>query len=379
MPNSQNSVTRKLGQLVAGGELRSDPGQMEIAGLFDRLLNDIYATETPQKSSPLGWLFAKRKPAPIVKGLYIHGGVGRGKTMLMDLLFDLVPIKAKRRAHFHAFMADVHERIHRHRQRLKNGETKEADPVPPVAQSLMAEARLLCFDEFSVTDIADAMILSRLFGELFSRGCILVATSNVEPDNLYRDGLNRSLFLPFVDMLKQYVNIVPLDSVTDYRLEKTGAQPIWRYPLNDQTRAALDADWNRAAQGRPAESAAVERKGRSIPVPRASGHAARFSFSDLCERPLGASDYLAILDRYQTIFIEGIPYLGREKRNETKRFITLIDTLYDRGAKLYATAVAAPENLLTDRHSTEGFEFDRTVSRLIEMQSEDYAPAAKEP
>lgn len=372
--HSDRGVSDRLATLVASGELKPDPAQKAMAARFDRLLVEVHAQRPARKSSALGWLFASRKPetASVPKGLYIHGGVGRGKTMLMDMFFELAPIKRKRRAHFHEFMADVHERIHKHRQKLKAGETKQADPVPPVAASLIEEARLLCFDEFSVTDIADAMILSRLFGELFQRGCILVATSNVEPDNLYKDGLNRGLFLPFVDLLKQHVEIMPLDSLTDYRLEKDSGLPVFRHPLGDEADMAMDAAWRRATAGRTVGAETISFRGRSIAVPRAAGRAARFSFADLCARPLGAADYLQILSHYDTLFIDHVPLLGAEKRNETKRFINLVDTIYDHRARLFASAAAAPEDLLVTRKGTEGFEFDRTVSRLIEIRSTEY-------
>ena len=369
-----HGVSDRLAALVASGTLQPDPAQKAMATRFDRLLGEVHAQRPARKSSALGWLFASRKPesASAPKGLYIHGGVGRGKTMLMDMFFELAPIKRKRRAHFHEFMADVHDRIHKHRQKLKAGETKQADPVPPVAASLIEEARLLCFDEFSVTDIADAMILSRLFGELFQRGCILVATSNVEPDNLYKDGLNRGLFLPFVDLLKQHVEIMPLDSLTDYRLEKDSGLPVFRHPLGDEADMAMDAAWRRETAGKAVTAQTISFRGRSIAVPRAAGRVARFSFADLCERPLGAADYLEILAHYDTLFIDRVPLLGAEKRNETKRFINLVDTIYDHRARLFASAAAAPENLLVTRKGTEGFEFDRTVSRLIEIRSTEY-------
>jgi len=369
-----HGVSDRLEALVASGALKPDPAQKAMALRFDRLLGEVHAQRPARKSSALGWLFASRKPesASVPKGLYLYGGVGRGKTMLMDMFFELAPVKRKRRAHFHEFMADVHERIHKHRQKLKAGETKQADPVPPVAASLIEEARLLCFDEFSVTDIADAMILSRLFGELFQRGCILVATSNVEPDDLYRDGLNRGLFLPFVDLLKQHVEIVPLDSLTDYRLEKDSGLPVFRYPLGAEADMAMDAAWRRETAGMTTGPRTISFRGRSIAVPQAAGRIARFSFADLCERPLGAADYLEILAHFDTLFVDHIPLLGAEKRNETKRFINLVDTIYDHRARLFASAAAAPENLLVTRKGTEGFEFDRTVSRLVEIRSTEY-------
>lgn len=369
-----HGVSDRLEALVAAGELKADPAQTAMALRFDRLLGEVHAQRPARKSSALGWLFASRKPATAgaPRGLYIHGGVGRGKTMLMDMFFELAPVRRKRRAHFHAFMADVHDRIHKHRQALKAGEVRQADPVPPVAASLIEEARLLCFDEFSVTDIADAMILSRLFGELFARGCILVATSNVEPDDLYRDGLNRGLFLPFVSLLKQHVEIVALDSLTDYRMEKDAGLPVFRHPLGPEADMAMDAAWRRETAGHRAGPETISFRGRAIPVPAAAGRAARFSFADLCERPLGAADYLEILSRYDTLFLDHVPRLGADKRNETKRFINLVDTIYDHRARLFASAAAAPEALLVTRKGTEGFEFDRTVSRLMEIRSTEY-------
>lgn len=374
MLNPDDSIYRKLETLVQGGERKRDPAQFAIARRFDHLSAELLASRPSRKTNALGWLFASRKKDhPPVKGLYIHGGVGRGKTMLMDMFFEAVPIQRKRRAHFHEFMADVHERIYKHRQKLKNGETKQADPIPPVASELLGEARLLCFDEFTVTDIADAMILARLFSELFAKGCVLVATSNVAPDNLYRDGLNRGLFLPFIDLLKANTEIISLDTDTDYRLMKTDGSPVWISPLGPDADAAMAQAWSRQTAGAAAAPAEVPRKGRKIPVPAAAGKAARFSFADLCQQPLGAADYLAILERYSTLFVDHVPHLGPHMRNETKRFILLVDTLYDNGARLFASAAAEPQHLLTLKKGTEGFEFDRTVSRLIEMQSAEYA------
>ncbi|UVC08404.1 AFG1 family ATPase [Rhizobium sp. TH2] len=372
-PDYSCSVVERLEALAADGTLERDPQQIMVAKRLDGVLSALKARAPASKSSALGWLFAaKRKTDNPVRGLYIHGSVGRGKTMLMDMMYELAPIAKKRRAHFHEFMADVHGRIHAHRQKLKNGETRQADPVPPVAAALHDEAVLLCFDEFTVTDIADAMILSRLFTELFQRGSVLVATSNVEPDNLYIDGLNRQLFLPFVTLLKQYTDVVSLDSRTDYRLEKTRSLPVWLAPLGPETDAKIEAAWHKLTDGVTPRPETIEMKGREVPVPAAALGAARFTFRDLCEKPLGASDYLAIAARYRTVFIEHIPVLAPEKRNETKRFINLIDTLYDGHVRLIASGEAMPEDLLPVRKGTTGFEFDRTVSRLFEMRSTDY-------
>ncbi len=375
-PDYTNSVCERLKQLVENGELQADDAQIHAAKSFDTILNGLKAIPLSSKSSSLGWLFGKRtQKAHELDGLYLFGSVGRGKTMLMDMFYELVPIEKKRRAHFHEFMADVHDRIAGHREKLKKGETREADPMPPVAAAIRDEALLLCFDEFSVTDIADAMILSRLFTELFKLGCVLVATSNVEPDNLYYNGLNRGLFLPFIAILKNNVKVMSLDARTDYRLEKVKQLPVYCTPADAHADAVLESAWHLATNGAKAQAEDVPMKGRVIPVPHAAGGAARFTFRDLCEQPLGAADFLAIAARYHTIFLEHIPKLDAGRRNETKRFINLIDALYDNGIRLFASADARPEDLLSERRDTEGFEFDRTASRLFEMQSEEYLAA----
>ncbi|WP_284759872.1 cell division protein ZapE [Agrobacterium sp. fls2-241-TYG-188a] len=373
LPDYNHSVVEQLQALTASGELKADAAQLDVAHNLDRILTDLKIRKPARKKSALGWMFAKKAgPAPSVKGLYVHGSVGRGKTMLMDMFFNIAPVEKKRRCHFHEFMADVHNRVHAHRQKLKNGETKQADPIPPVAAQILEEAELLCFDEFTVTDIADAMILARLFTELFAHGCTLVTTSNVVPDNLYKDGLNRGLFLPFVDLLKGHVQVVTLDSPTDYRMEKIRSLPVYVTPLGDAADAAMERAWQQLVNGQAVASTEIQMKGRSIHVPRSTGRIARFSFSDLCERPLGASDFLAIAARFDTVFIDHIPLLDANKRNETKRFIILIDALYDHTVRVIASAAAMPEELLVTRKGTEGFEFDRTASRLFEMRSADY-------
>lgn len=363
---------------VAGGALTCDDRQLELAALFDRLIGDLKTRRIARKSSALGWLFArKREVQAPARGLYLYGGVGRGKTMLMDLFFELVPVKRKRRAHFNDFMADVHDRIGRHRAALKRGETKEADPIPVVAAALADEAWVLCFDEFTVTDIADAMILSRLFTALFARGVVLVATSNVAPEDLYRDGLNRGLFLPFIAVLKRHADIVPLDGGIDYRMEKLGRMPVYITPCDDAARRLMDEAWEVAAAGHQSGPRSIPVKGRNVPVPQAAGRSARFDFADLCSRPLGARDYLAIAAEFDTVLIDCVPVMELDRRNEAKRFILLIDTLYDRRVRLILSAQTLPDRLYRAKTGTEVFEFDRTVSRLIEMQSAEWATTAR--
>ncbi|MEM6384300.1 MAG: cell division protein ZapE [Pseudomonadota bacterium] len=377
LPPHQRVATR-YEALVRAGDIDDDAIQRRAADLLDRLNAELSEQRLARKSSALGWLFAKRRgEAPVTKGLYLWGGVGRGKTMLMDLFFDVAPLKRKRRAHFHAFMTDVHDRIHAHRQALKEGKTKLDDPIPPVATQLANEARLLCFDEFHVVDIADAMILGRLFTQLFQRGVVLVATSNVMPANLYKDGLNRALFMPFVELLHRHVDSFELDSHRDYRLDKLAAAPTWYNPLGPVSDHAMDAAWERLTGAAPGQQDTIAVKGRIVPVPKQAQGVARFVFADLCEKPLGAEDYLAIAHRFHTVMIDGIPMMRAENRNEAKRFITLIDALYDVGVKLIASADAEPHALYDANSGNEAFAFDRTASRLIDMRSEEYLRAPR--
>jgi cell division protein ZapE len=311
------TVAEAYAARVASGEISLDPAQALLARRLDRLLSDVSNRRLAKKSSALGWMFARKdKSKKPPRGLYVHGAVGRGKTMLMDMFFELVPAKRKRRAHFHDFMADAHARIHAHRQKLKSGETKEADPVPPVAGQLIGEAWVLCFDEFSVTDIADAMLLSRLFEQLFKRGCVLVATSNVEPDDLYRDGLNRQLFLPFISLLRDNVDVLNLDARTDYRMETTTRLPVYHHLATGEGDGTLDLAWTRVTAGKRTAPATVPVKGRDVVVPDAGAGAARFSFADLCEAPLGASDYAAIADPFDMARNKiALDRLGHDRRH----------------------------------------------------------------
>ena len=361
-------VRQRYDHLVETGQLEPVPEQLRIAGLLDDLTDRLAEKRLQRKSSALGWMFARKKPEP-VRGLYLHGGVGRGKTMLMDMFFELVPVRRKRRAHFNDFMADIHDRIGRHRAAVKAGTAKGDDPIPPVAAAVADESWLICFDEFTVTDIADAMILSRLFSALFERGVVLVATSNVAPQNLYKDGLNRSLFTPFLATLARYTDVIDVDIDTDFRLRQLDRLPVYVLGTGEKAQARMDAAWAGLCSGKPVEPVKLAVKGRTIEVEQACGASARFSFAELCQKPLGARDYLAIAGRFERIMIDGIPQMGLEDRNEAKRFILLIDTLYDKHIHLIVSAAKGPTELYTATSGTERFEFDRTASRLVEMQS----------
>ncbi len=349
-----------------------DPAQAEVAMRLDAVLDALASAPPAHKASALGWLFASRKTgAP--KGLYVFGSVGRGKTMLMDLFFALVPVRRKRRVHFHAFMADVHVRIHAWRQAKLRHAVKGDDPIAPVAEDLAREATLLCFDEFSVTDIADAMILGRLFTALFAAGVTVVTTSNVHPRDLYKDGLNRALFLPFIDLLLTRVDVVELAAAQDYRLTKLAqAGSTWFVPADAAASAALDRLFTSLTgqpRGRPV---ALPLLGRTVRVPQAAEGVARFSFAELVEQPFGAADFLALAQNFHTVMVDGIRVMAPAERNVVKRFITLVDAFYDGGVKLIASAAAEPDELYHADEGREVFEFERTVSRLIEMRSDSY-------
>ena len=366
------AVASRYASMVAEGRIDSDPAQKAIVEKLDKLAERLEAHRLARKGSALGWLFGRKEPQEPIRGLYLWGSVGRGKTMLVDLFHDNLNVQRKRRAHFHAFMADVHQRIHAWRQRAKAGEVKGDDPIQPVADALADEAWVLCFDEFSVTDIADAMILGRLFQALFARGVVIVATSNVEPSRLYYNGLNRALFLPFIAQIEQRMQVVRLDARTDYRLEKLQGKPVYYSPADDAARTALDRLFAELSGDQKIAPRRIDIGGRFLDIPSASGGVARANFADLCLKPLGSIDFLALAQNFHTLVLDEIPILDFERRNETKRFITLIDILYEHHVKLIASAAAAPTALYHAATGHEVFEFDRTVSRLIEMRSESY-------
>ena len=368
-----SSVTAQYAAGVAAGRIGDDEAQRAVVAKLAQLESRITEYRLARKSSSLGWLFGNRKnDGQNIKGLYIYGDVGRGKTMLMDLFFEASPVVRKRRAHFHEFMLDVHERIYNLRQEMKLGAHADDDPIHLVAEQLIEEAWLLCFDEFHVTDIADAMILGRLFARLFERGVVVVATSNVAPNDLYKDGLNRALFVPFIQMLEEHMDIVRLDARTDFRLEKLAGKSVWYVPADKTADAELDEAWRRLTGGHAGAAQDLPLKGRIVHVPRAFMGVARFTFHDLCEQPLAAADYLRIGHEYHMVILDHIPVMKFDNRNAAKRFIILIDTFYDLNVKLIASAAAEPNALYQSDEGYEAQEFKRTASRLIEMRSQAY-------
>jgi cell division protein ZapE len=341
---------------VAAGELRQDEAQERAA----EKLQELYARLTaPPKR---GW-FGRRAEPP--KGLYFWGGVGRGKTMLMDLFYDSLPRDAgKRRVHFHEFMIEVHDYLHRERKKRASGDAEAL--LLKFARDVAAKGKILCFDEFHVTDIADAMILGRLFTALFREGVVVVATSNWPPHNLYHGGLQRELFLPFISLLQQRVETVAVDGPVDYRLQALSDSGVW---LEAGDKIA-DALFGTLTDGAAPHAETLEVKGRKVPVARTAKGVARFSFSALCGAALGAEDYLAVAGHYHTVFLEDVPKLDDARRNETKRLMTLVDIFYDHAVRLVVTARAQPQDLYGG--TQYAFEFERTVSRLIEMQGPAY-------
>jgi cell division protein ZapE len=351
-------------ELLSAGELKPDPDQQRAARALDWLAERL--------GRPSGGLLKRllRRSDDPVCGVYLWGGVGRGKSMLMDLAFDHIPASPKRRVHFHAFMLDVHQRIRRAR------EEGRGDPIPPVAESIAAEAKLLCFDEMVINNTADAMILSRLFTALLNEGVAVVTTSNRPPRDLYKDGLNRELFLPFIHLIEERMQVLELNGATDYRLDRLAGVEVWHVPNGPEATAALSRAFFQLTDYPVEDRAKVPTEeldvggGRTLHVPKSLKGVAVFSFKRLCGEPRGAADYLAVARRYHTVIVVGIPVMGPERRNEAARFVTLIDALYEHKVKLLAAADAQPEGLYPSGDGS--FEFQRTVSRLEEMRSAEY-------
>jgi cell division protein ZapE len=357
---------------IASGAIEPDAAQAEIAEAYAALDLRLANYKPQRKQGLLSRLFNGGDKDGPPRGLYVHGEVGRGKTMLMDLFFQHSTVDYKRRAHFHEFMAEAHERIYDYRQSIARGEIADGDVIALTANAIFEESWLLCFDEFHVTDIADAMILGRLFAKLFELGTVVVATSNVAPDDLYKGGLNRALFLPFIKQIADHMDVLRLDARTDFRLEKLQGVPMWLTPADGDADAALDRAWSKMTGNAKCKSRDIAIKGRTLHVPCSAHGVARFSFADLCEKPLGASDYLRLAHDYHTILVDHIPVMDFSQRNAAKRFITLIDALYDNAVKLMASADANPISLYLADEGNEANEFKRTASRLIEMSSESY-------
>jgi len=353
------------------GVLKHDPAQELAAEKLEALHHQLEGYKPDREAG--GWRgffgLSRKSGEEPPQGLYIHGDVGRGKSMLMDLFFDTAPLPRKRRVHFHAFMQEVHAEIFRFRKRPEKDRDGD-DPLPPLAKKIAKDAWLLCFDEFQVTDVADAMILGRLFQKLFDRGVVVVATSNRVPDDLYAGGLNRQLFLPFIAMLKERLDVFVLEGEVDYRLARLRGRPVYHHPLGPEAEAKLDQAFHDLTDGTPPEPEELDIQGRKLTLSRVAKGAVRADFEELCARPLGPGDYLAIADRYHSLVLSGIPELGPEKRNEAKRFVTLIDALYEAKVKLVCSAATAPDDIYPKGDGS--FEFHRTVSRLMEMQSAEY-------
>jgi len=360
---------------VAAGDLRTDPAQEAAVRALSRLESELVAIGDP---SFVAQLF-KKTARP--KGVYLWGPVGRGKSMLMDLFFAAAPIEKKRRVHFQAFMAETHALVAHWRngdtaeRRALFGQTRGDDPIAPVAQLIAARARLFCFDELQVNDIADAMILGRLFEALFERGVVLVATSNRPPDELYKDGLNRQLFLPFIAMLKAETELVRLDGPHDYRLDRLRSAGVYFAPLSAANEIKVEGLWRDLVDGADEAGVTLEVLGRKLRLPHASGGLLKASFASLCATALGPQDYLAIAARFHTVLLEDVPALSAEKRDQARRFINLIDALYEARARLVMLADAEPAALYPK--GDEAFDFQRTASRLEEMRSADWLDATR--
>lgn len=365
------SVLEEYRRRLARNQLAPDEAQLAVARRLDGLSAELsgYSVKvhSPRWRRLLGG--ANGRSAP--RGLYIWGGVGRGKTMLVDLFYACAPLERKRRVHFHQFMQDVHASLHSIRQKQRSGHIwEDANPIAIVGEAIAEEAALLCFDEFQVTDITDAMILGRLFEVLLGQGVVIVATSNTPPGELYRDGLNRSAFVPFIAMLETRLDVVHLTSPRDYRLDRLAGESLYVTPLGPTADRHIDRLWRKLVAGAEERPRPLQVAGRELAVRRAAGGVARFSFAELCQRPLGPADYIAVAVTFHTVVLLDVPHLARAQHNAARRFTILIDTLYDRRVRLIVSAATLPENIYDGVRT--GVEFARTVSRLHEMCSDAY-------
>ena len=370
MPTTLRSAYRAG---LQSGEIQPDAGQDAGLEALSRLEGELNALGEPS-------LLARLRRHPQPHGVYLWGPVGRGKSMLMDLFFETAPAPRKRREHFYAFMAEVHGLIDAWRRgdsaarRATFGQARGDDPIQPTAQLIASKARLLCLDELQVADIADAMILGRLFEALFAEGVVLVATSNRPPADLYQGGINRQLFLPFIEMLEGRMQVVEVGGGLDHRLARLRGARVYFSPISPETETAFEALWQGQLDGAPETGATLEVMGRRMRLPRASGGLLRESFAGLCGQALGSQDYLAVADRFHTLFLEDVPLLGPDQRNEARRLVWLIDALYEAHTRLVVLAAAEPSNLYPSGDGA--FEFERTASRLEEMRSADWIGAA---
>ncbi|WP_415471865.1 cell division protein ZapE [Acetobacter orientalis] len=357
---------------IASGDLKSDPDQARVIERLNQLWQEL-AQKPPQPAAPSKGLLAglmrrikAPEPVPCPRGLYIVGRVGRGKTMVMDLFFGCAPVQRKERIHFLRFMQDVHQKLHA----LKAANPGMSDPIPPLAKTIAGRAELLCFDEFQVNDIADAMILGRLFEALFAAGVVIVATSNTEPGELFQNRPGADAFKPFIAIIKRELDTVELDSQRDYRRGRQQDRETWLVPADTKAKTRLDEIFARYAQGETAQPVMLEFSGRSFEVDQAAGVVARFDFNSLCGKPRGPNDYLALAKQFTVLVIDDIPKMGQDEANLARRFITLIDALYDNGNLLFASAEATPDQLFTTGEGSDAFA--RTASRLAEMGSESW-------
>lgn len=357
-------------QEVEQDNIRFDPAQQEAINALAELSNRLESYRPSAGASLFEKILAGKKYKQSPKGYYIYGDVGRGKSMVMDMFYATVPIANKRRVHFYNFMAEIHQELHNWRKKYKHDQSKK-DPLPDIARHIAQQSWLLCFDEFQVTDITDAMLLGRLFSELFKCGVVVVATSNRIPDDLYKDGLQRDSFLPFIALIKSKMHLLELKAECDYRLDRLKSiETTYFTPLGDAADQFIQDSFKRFCYDETIKPDTIIVQGRKLTINHTSGDTAMISFHELCEQPLGSSDYEAIANEFHTLFITDIPQMNKEQRNEAKRFVMLIDALYEHKVNLICSAAVPPQELYPAGDGS--FEFERTASRLMEMQSESY-------